>query len=189
LTISPSTPKKATKRPPFCFLHVLSTLFLNTVTYNLLHRGSSFWYPFCQEVSPLPRNIPYRIALTKQERKELKRRANKYTLPYFIVARAKMILLAQQGLSNDQIADRLCTRREIVSRWRKRFFEKRLAGLEDRHRPGRPRVFPPQNWSCALKPSPANCPIASVCPFLAGAWAELGAHVRTCGLTASVSDT
>jgi transposase-like protein len=33
-----------------------------------------------------------------------------------------MILLAQQGLSNDQIADRLSTRREIVSRWRKRFF-------------------------------------------------------------------
>jgi len=65
----------------------------------------------------LPRNSPYKIALTKQERKELKRRANKYTLPYFTVARAKMILLAQQGLSNDQIADRLCTRREIVSRW------------------------------------------------------------------------
>jgi len=92
----------------------------------------------------LPPNSPYRIALTKQERKELKRRANKYTLPYFTVARAKMILLAQQGLSNDQIADRLCTRREIVSRWRKRFFEKRLAGLEDRQRPGRPRVFPPR---------------------------------------------
>jgi hypothetical protein len=40
--------------------------------------------------------------LTKQEREELERRANKYTLPYFMVARAKMILLAQQGLSNDQ---------------------------------------------------------------------------------------
>jgi hypothetical protein len=100
--------------------------------------------PCCQEVSTLPRESPYQIALTKQERTELKRRANKYTLPYFTVARAKMIPLAQQGLSNDQIADRLCTRREIVSRWRKRFFEKRLAGLEDRQRPGRPRVFPPR---------------------------------------------
>jgi len=44
-----------------------------------------------------------------------------------MVARAKMILLAHQGLFNDQIADRLSTRREIVSRWRKRFFEKRLS--------------------------------------------------------------
>jgi len=92
----------------------------------------------------LPRKSPYKIVLTEQEQKELERRTNKYTLPYFTVARAKMILLAQQGLSNDQIADRLSTRREIVSRWRKRFFEKRLAGLEDCPRPGRPRVFPPR---------------------------------------------
>lgn len=93
----------------------------------------------------MPRKSPYKIVLTKQEREELERRANKYTLPYFMVARAKMILLAQRGLSNDQIADRLSTRREIVSRWRKRFFEKRLAGLEDFERPGRPRVFTPQS--------------------------------------------
>jgi hypothetical protein len=92
----------------------------------------------------VPRESPYRITLTGDEREELIRRVNKYTLPYFIVVRAKMILLAHQGLSNDQIAKRLSTRREIVSMWRKRFFEKRLAGLEDRQRPGRPPVFPPR---------------------------------------------
>jgi transcriptional regulator len=37
-----------------------------------------------------------------------------------------MLLLAQEGLSSDQIADRLKTRREIVCMWRKRFSEKRL---------------------------------------------------------------
>src|SRR6266566_1520964 len=99
------------------------------------------------EGTDLPRNSPYRIVLTKQEREELERRANKYTLPYFIVARAKMILLAAQGLANDEIANSLSTRREIVSRWRKRFFEKRLGGLEDFPRPGRPRVFPPRAGS------------------------------------------
>ena len=45
---------------------------------------------------------------------------------------------------NDQIAARLDTRREVVSIWRKRFFEERLAGLDERSRPGRPRVFPPE---------------------------------------------
>jgi transposase len=56
-----------------------------------------------------------------------------------MVQRAKMILLAAQGWDNKDIALRLDARREVVSMWRKRFFEKRLAGLEERPRPGRPR--------------------------------------------------
>ena len=91
----------------------------------------------------MPRSSPYSIALSSAEEQELRRRAAKYTLPYFEVIRAKMILLAAEGLPNDQIAARLSTRREIVSMWRKRFFEDRLAGLEERARPGRPRTFPP----------------------------------------------
>lgn len=56
-----------------------------------------------------------------------------------------MILMAAGGIDNDQIAARLDTRREVVSQWRKRFFKQRMAGLEERARPGRPRVFPPQS--------------------------------------------
>ncbi len=78
------------------------------------------------------------------ERDELQRRARKYTLPYYQVLRAKMILLAAEGLPNDEIAHVLRTRREVVSMWRKRFFEQRLEGLEERPRPGRPRIFPPR---------------------------------------------
>ena len=91
----------------------------------------------------MPRKSPYTIVLTQAEHKELSQRATKYTLPYFQVVRAKMILLAAQGLGNDEIALHLHTRREIVSMWRKRFFEERLSGLDERPRPGRPRVFPP----------------------------------------------
>ena len=54
-------------------------------------------------------------------------------------SRAWMILMAAQGIGNDEIDTRLNTRREIVSQWRKRFFKDRLAGLEERARPGRPR--------------------------------------------------
>ena len=82
--------------------------------------------------------------LSSDEFAELSRRAVKYTLPYFEVIRAKMILMAADGMDNDQIAVRLDTRREVVSQWRKRFFKERLAGLEERARPGRPRVFPPR---------------------------------------------
>jgi hypothetical protein len=92
----------------------------------------------------VPRSSPYAIKLSASEQRELLRRAAKYTLPYFEVLRARMILFAADGMSNDLIAARLDTRREVVSLWRKRFFEDRLAGLEERSRPGRPRVFPPR---------------------------------------------
>ena len=92
----------------------------------------------------MPRKSPFRIELSADESAELSRRATRYTLPYFEVVRAKMILMAADGMDNDQIAACLNTRREEVSQWRKRFFKERMAGLEERVRPGRPRVFPPR---------------------------------------------
>src|SRR5712664_2288595 len=134
----------------------------------------------------MPRRSPYRISLTRDEREELLRRANKYTLPYFMVVRAKMVLLAHQGLSNDQIAERLSTRREIVSMWRKRFFERRLAGLEDRQRPGRPRVFPPPELVVRIKAIACEFPRIAGAPFSRWSVSELGSHVRNAGLTATL---
>ena len=91
----------------------------------------------------MPRESPFKIVLSEAERRELQRRATKYTLPYFEVVRAKMILLAAEDRPNDEIAARLDTRREVVCLWRKRFYEKRLSGLEELPRPGRPRGFSP----------------------------------------------
>lgn len=88
----------------------------------------------------MPRKSPFPIKLSAKEAAELTRRATRYTLPYFEVVRAKMILMAAQGIGNDEIAARLDTRREVVSQWRKRFFTDRLAGLDERARPGRPRT-------------------------------------------------
>lgn len=93
----------------------------------------------------MPRTSPYDVRLSSVEEAELLRRAGKYTLPYFQVQRAKMILLAAEGFNNDAIAARLDTRREVVGRWRKRFLIDRLMGLEEQARPGRPRTFPPRS--------------------------------------------
>ena len=93
----------------------------------------------------MPRRSPFVINLTDDEVRVLRQRARKYTLPYFVVQRAQMILLAAEGLRNDEIAARLNTRREVVSQWRKRFFYERLEGLEERSRSGRPRTFPPRD--------------------------------------------
>ena len=93
----------------------------------------------------MPRQSPYQIVLSADEERTLRARAAKYTRPYFEVLRAKMILLAAQGWSNDAIARSMRTRREVVSLWRKRFFTGRLAGLEEHARPGRPRTFSPRS--------------------------------------------
>ena len=64
-------------------------------------------------------------------------------MPYCEVVRAKIDLMAAEGLDNDEIARCLDTRREIVSKWRKRFFEQGLGGLEERPRGGGPPVRDP----------------------------------------------
>ena len=92
----------------------------------------------------MPRKSPYDIVLSDEERSSLLRIARTYTSQYREVIRAKVALYAADGLSNDQIAARLDTPRQIVSKWRKRFFEERLAGLEERPRRGRPARFSPQ---------------------------------------------
>jgi len=91
----------------------------------------------------MPRHSPYSIALTHSEKSVLEDIARKYTSPYYQVVRAKVILLAAQGLDNDQIGSRVSLPRQIVSKWRKRFFEERLAGLENLPRSGRPPSFSP----------------------------------------------
>lgn len=91
----------------------------------------------------MPRKSPYVLALTSEQRQELEARSRRYTLPYRDVVRARIVLMAAEGLDNDEIAARLDTRREIVSKWRKRFFEDGIAGLEERPRGGRPPVFSP----------------------------------------------
>ena len=92
----------------------------------------------------MPRISPYGITLSAHERDRLEAQARQYTSPYRDVIRAKIILYAAQGLANDVIASRLDLPRQIVSKWRKRFFELRLAGLEEQPRGGRPARFPPR---------------------------------------------
>ncbi len=77
----------------------------------------------------MPRQSPFGIKLSRNERSILEETAHSYTSPYIDVVRAKIILYAAEGLSNKEIGERLDTPRQIVSKWRKRFFDKGLAGL------------------------------------------------------------
>lgn len=85
----------------------------------------------------------YPIELAEDEERELRHRAARYTLPYRDVQRAKTILMAAQGLENGEIARRLEVRVDTVRKWRKRFFDQRLAGLDEAPGRGRKPAFPP----------------------------------------------
>ena len=92
----------------------------------------------------MPRKSPFFIKLSRSERAELVRRSGKYQSSYRDVIRARIVLLASKGLANDSIGARLDTPRQIVSKWRRRFYIHRLSGLEDRPRGGRPARFSPR---------------------------------------------
>ena len=91
----------------------------------------------------MPQPSPYVIVLSGDERRHLEATARRYTAPYAEVIRAKLILLAADGLENEVIGQKLDLPRQVVSKWRKRFFEQRLEGLLDEPRSGRPAGFPP----------------------------------------------
>ena len=55
----------------------------------------------------MPRHSPYLIELSGEERAVLESMARSYTSPYWEVTRARMVLLAGEGLRNDEIAARL----------------------------------------------------------------------------------
>ena len=55
----------------------------------------------------MPRRSPFNVNLSSEERQTLESIARKYTSPYCDVIRAKIIVLADEGLSNDVIASRL----------------------------------------------------------------------------------
>ena len=91
----------------------------------------------------MPQISPYEIELSDAEREELESLARKYTAPYREVVRAKIVLLASEGYSNCEISGRLDIPRQIVSKWRQRYFEERANGLADQERSGRPATFSP----------------------------------------------
>jgi transposase-like protein len=78
------------------------------------------------------------LVITDEERAELQRRVRAQTTPQRAAKRARVVLLAADGLPNRQIAPMVGMNQHTVAQWRRRFESERLAGLTDRKRPGAP---------------------------------------------------
>ena len=70
------------------------------------------------------------IVLTDEERAELTRLARSKLTSVRLALRARIVLLAAQGMQNIEIAAQLGVGRVQVSRWRERYIESSLAGIE-----------------------------------------------------------
>jgi len=79
------------------------------------------------------------IKLSDDQRDELKRLVNSGKTPIRVVERAQIVLLAAKGLENRDIATSLGIARGTAGKWRTRFAERDLPGIEqDAYRSGRP---------------------------------------------------
>jgi transposase len=88
----------------------------------------------------MPNPVAAAIALDVDEREQLERWTRRRTSAQALAQRARIVLLAADGLNNTEIAAELGITRGMAAKWRARFLEHGLDGLTDEPRPGRPRT-------------------------------------------------
>jgi transposase len=88
---------------------------------------------------PSPKVVP--LDLTDDERLTLTAWSRRRKTSQVLADRARVILACEEGGTISGVAAELGVSRDMVSKWRARFLEKRLAGLTDEPRPGRPRLI------------------------------------------------
>lgn len=84
------------------------------------------------------------IKLNREEKEKLTRTSRSETAASRDVMRARIVLAANDGLENCEIAESIGTSMNTVGKWRRRFAIKGLDGLRDIPRPGRKRVYGPE---------------------------------------------
>ncbi len=81
------------------------------------------------------------IVLSEQEQMQLKSIISSRSLPSGLVTRARIVLMAADGLTNNQISEKIGLSHQAVCKWRQRYLQQGISGLHDELRPGRPRTL------------------------------------------------
>jgi transposase len=102
------------------------------------------------------------------------------------VVRARIVLAASEGVSNAQIAREVGVCEDTARRWRQRFCARRIDGLKDRPRSGRPPVFTPVEVA-EVKALACSRPADHGLPLTRWSTAELTTHAISTGLVRPVS--
>lgn len=86
----------------------------------------------------MPTLIAAPLSMTPEELSQVEVMARSATLPHRVVVQAGALLLASEGVANEEIARRFHTTPDTVRRWRRRFELERVAGI-GKIAPGRGR--------------------------------------------------
>ena len=81
------------------------------------------------------------LVLADEERSQLESFVRSRSLPAALNNRAHIILSSADGELNSSIAERLRLTKATVGKWRSRFIQRRIPGLYDDVRPGKPRTI------------------------------------------------
>src|SRR3954453_6922816 len=81
------------------------------------------------------------LGLRDGDRQRLTAWSRSSTVSAGLAQRARIVLLAADGVSHTEIAGRLGGSRQTVIGWRRRYEWRGLAGLQDEPRSGRPRTI------------------------------------------------
>ena len=133
---------------------------------------------------PLPAAVP--VALTAAERKTLKMRVRGARTCWRDRLRAQIVLAAAMGCSNARIARDLRISEDTARKWRGRFAARRLDGLADLPRSGRPRRISAAKRAAVVALA-CQLPAATGVPLSRWTGPELAGELAARGLAGPIS--
>jgi transposase len=123
----------------------------------------------------MPNHPAAALVLRDGDRAELEHLTRSSSVRAGLAQRARIVLLAAEGITNTEIAARCGVTRQTVVTWRHRYDEHGLAGLEDVPKPGRPRVIDQGRIIIeTLKPPPKSLAVTHWSTRLLGARLKVG---------------
>jgi transposase len=120
------------------------------------------------------------------DRAVLESAARRNSAPHRLVMRARIVLLAADGLPNCVIAARLGVCDDTVRKWRRRYCQQGLDGMADAPRPGRPRKFA-AHVAAEVKALACELPITAGTPLARWSCPELAREAAARGITPAIS--
>jgi transposase len=129
---------------------------------------------------------PHVVMPGAADRAVLESAARRSSAPHRLVMRARIVLLAADGLPNCVIAARLGVCDGTVRKWRRRYCQQGLDGMADAPRPGRPRKFA-AHVAVEVKALACELPITTGKPLARWSCPELAREAAARGITPAIS--